>query len=148
MNIYQNINGKVSLSFGVITLLFILAAQFLPELNDGQPGTISYLVSNVANVFTISGPAPITPEMKSIGLLPLTEENERYFLVMAAIIFSLFSLVLAFRSLTVFEYTLYPAAAMFSVFSGLASLNGIIAIVFSVIIIAGAWYEQSSRNKS
>ncbi|MCP5076956.1 MAG: hypothetical protein GY951_02715 [Psychromonas sp.] len=148
MNINQNIYGKVSLGLGAVTLLFILSAQFSPEFHDRKPGTISYLVSNIANVFVTSDPAPVTPDLKPLGLLPLTEQNERNLLIGSAIVFSLFSWVLAFKSLTGYEYTLYPAAAMFSVFGGLVSLNGIVAIVFSIITFVGVWYVQSSRIKS
>lgn len=148
MSIFENINGKFSFGLGVVALLFILGAQFSPQYNDGKPGTVSYISSNIVALFVFSEPPSETPEMKPIGLIPLTEENERYVLISSSIIFSLLSLGLAFKAITGYEFTLYPAAAMFSVFGGLVSINGMLGIVFSVVVFLGAYYVQSKRKQS
>ncbi len=148
MSVFENINGKFSFGLGAAALLIILAAQFSPQYNDGSPGTVSYISSNIAALFDSSEPASANPEMKSIGLFPLTEESERYLLIGSSIIFSLLSSALAIIALTRYEYTLYPAAAMFSVFGGLVSINGLIAMVFAVVIISCAYYVQRKRKIS
>ncbi len=148
MSVFENINGKVSFGLGVVALIFILAAQFSPHYNDGKPGTVSYISSNVAALFVFSKPRSVTPEMRPIGLFPLTEESEKRFLIGSSIIFSLLSLGLAFKAITIFEFTLYPAAAMFSVLGGLVSINGLLAMIYAVVVFWGTYYVQSKRKIS
>ena len=148
MSVFENINGKVSFGLGVTALIFILAAQFSPQYNDGKPGAVSYISSNVAALFVFSKPRLDIPEMKPIGLFPLTEESEKRFLIGSSIIFSLLSLGLAFKAIIVFEFTFYPAAAMLSVLGGLVSINGLLAIVFAVVVFLGTYYVQSKRKIS
>lgn len=146
MWIYENLNGKISLVFGILVLLFFLATQYSSELNDGKPGIVSYIISNSVNVFREKTEAPVIPEMRSIEIFPLSEKSEKNLLVYASLIFSLISLIFAINAIKSYEFTLYPSVAVFAAFGGLVTWNGIAAIIYAVISFTGVWFVQSRKK--
>lgn len=144
--IHTNLNGKVSMVFGAMALIFIVAITSVEELNDGQPGLVSYLVSNMSSALTPSGEKPTEPTMVSVGILPLSEKHEKKLLMYLSIALAVFSLLFSLIAERTKEYNLYYAAGVLCSFTALVFSNIVLAMALVIPTLYILWLLRRAPN--
>lgn len=147
MWIYRNLFGKCGLVCGVLALVFVLAVKAAPELNDGRPGIVNYLVSNVVSAFSAAAPAPNEPTLSSTGVFPLSEKHEKNVLIYAALSLCVLCLGFVLLAEKYAEFTLYSATGAFAAFSALGVWKPAFVVLFAIPAFLGAWYFRRQRVK-
>lgn len=134
------------MAFGALALFFVLSTIAAEELNNGQPGIVSYIVSNVTFAVTPNAGVPEEPVMSSVGILPLSEKNEKRLLVFSAIALSLLSLSLALVSERAKEFSLFYASGVVASFCALTFISIYLAFGLVIPVLAGHWLLRKSNK--
>lgn len=149
--IHTNLNGKISMVLGALALVFIIATITSPALNDGKPGLINYLVSNISASLSPQKSVPEEPIAVSTGFLPLTEKNEKHFLTYFSIFLVALSLLFAIIAAKTKEFNLYYASGLLASFTALSFVNftfSTIIFLLSIILIQKLRGNDKSKSRN
>jgi len=145
--IHKNLYGKICMIFGTLALIFTLSTISTNELNDGEPGLVSYLVSNIVSALTPNKEAPKEPIASSLGIFPLSEKDEKHLLVYTSVALVIFSLLLALISEKANEFNLYYAAGVLSSFSALIYLSITLTAVLLTPTLITLWLLRRANKR-